>query len=170
MADQDFSDAGGGVFNASSAQECCELCYTQPTGLPEPCIAAVYTKSGQCYFKLGSNQPISKPGSGLSACITDRPSPKEHDVAYSFVNIFSIFDFLRSINMRPVIEVSFMPSLLAEDTSHTVFWYKGILSPPKSFDAWRDFMTAFANALVDRYGLEEVKQWVSAEDDVSDCI
>jgi hypothetical protein len=105
VADQDFSDPGGGVFNASSADECCQLCYTKPTGLPEPCIAAVYTKSGQCYFKLGSNHPVSKPGSGLSACVTDRPSPKENDVAYSFINIFSIFDFLRSINMRPVIEV-----------------------------------------------------------------
>jgi hypothetical protein len=105
VADQDFKDPGGGVFNASSAEECCQLCYNKPTGLPEPCVAAVYTKSGQCFFKLGANKPYSKPGSGLSACVTDRPSPVENDVAYSFINIFSIFDFLRSINMRPVIEV-----------------------------------------------------------------
>jgi hypothetical protein len=70
VADQDFSDPAGGVFNASSADECCQLCYTNS------CVAAVYTKSGQCYLKLSSNHPVSKPGSGLSACVTDRPSPK----------------------------------------------------------------------------------------------
>ena len=42
-------------------------------------------------------------------------------------------------------QVSFMPELLANDTTHTVFHYKGILSPPKSFSDWRDFMAAFAS-------------------------
>lgn len=32
---------------------------------------------------------------------------------YSFFNIDSIFDFLLSIDMRPMIEISFMPELLA---------------------------------------------------------
>ena len=70
-----------------------------------------------------------------------------------------MFDFLRSINMRPIIEVSFMPELLAAYTNLTVFHYKGILSPPKSFTDWRDFIEAFGTALIDRYGLDEVKQW-----------
>ena len=54
-----------------------------------------------------------------------------------------------------------MPELLAmaNQTDNTVFHYKGILSPPKSFQDWRDFMTAFGSALIDRYGLEEVQQW-----------
>eukprot|EP00729_Bicosta_minor_P019875 gene19875-29357_t len=54
-----------------------------------------------------------------------------------------------------------MPELLANITvdAPTVFHYKGILSPPKSFQDWQDFMTAFGSALLDRYGLEEVSQW-----------
>jgi hypothetical protein len=156
VPDQDLSDPGGGVFNASSEDECCQLCYSQPTGLPEPCVAAVFAH-GKCYFKLGASLP--RANKGVSSCVTDRPSPSTSDVAYSFTNIFTVFDFLRSINMRPVVEVSFMPSLLAEDTTHTVFWYKGLLSPPKRFAQWRDFMTALGRALVDRYGAAEVRKW-----------
>ena len=56
-------------------------------------------------------------------------------------------------------QVSFMPELLAEYTNRTVFHYKGILSPPKSFADWTDFIEAFGTALIDRYGLDEVKAW-----------
>lgn len=30
---------------------------------------------------------------------------------------------------------------------------------PKSFSDWRAFMVALSNALVDRYGLNEVEKW-----------
>ena len=156
VQDQDFRDPGANVVNASNKEECCQLCYTESTGLPQPCAAAVFA-GGRCYFKLGYEKPYMKPGSGVVACVTDRPSAKGY--MYSWSNIFTIFDFLRSINMRPIIEVSFMPELLASYTNKTVFHYKGILSPPKNFADWRDFMTAFGSALIERYGLAEVKQW-----------
>jgi hypothetical protein len=115
LADTDFSDGGGGIFNASTKEECCTLCYTKSTGLPQPCIASVWApwNGGQCYLKLGSNNPVVKSGSGIFGCVTDRKSPKSF--TYSFVNIFSVFDFLLSINMRPIVELGFMPSLLASD-------------------------------------------------------
>ena len=156
VEDQDFKDMGANVANASSKEECCTLCYTEPTGLPEPCVAAVFAH-GRCYFKIGDEKPVLKPGSGIVACVTDRTSAKSYE--YSWSNIFTVFDFLRSINMRPIIEVSFMPELLAEYTNRTVFHYKGILSPPKRFADWRDFMAAFGSALIERYGLAEVRQW-----------
>jgi hypothetical protein len=97
---QDFSDPGAGLFNATTKEECCELCYTRSTGLPQPCVAAVWGPwdGGTCYFKLGSNFPVQKNGTGIWSCITDRPSPRSY--SFSWVNIFSVFDFLRSINMR----------------------------------------------------------------------
>jgi beta-xylosidase len=156
VQDQDFRDAGANVVNASSKEQCCALCYTEPTGLPEPCVAAVFA-NGRCYFKIGDEKPYLKPESGVVACVTDRPSAKSYE--YSWSNIFTVFDFLRSIDMRPIIEVSFMPELLAEYTNRTVFHYKGILSPPKHFSEWRDFMTAFGTALTERYGTEEVAKW-----------
>ena len=161
VEDQDFRDPGANVVNASSKEQCCALCYTEPTGLPLPCVAAVFTPAdGRCYFKTGDEKPYLKPASGVVACVTDRPSPAgPKNYQYSWSNIFTVFDFLQSINMRPIIEVSFMPELLAEYTNRTVFHYKGILSPPKHFADWRDFMTAFGTALTERYGEKEVAQW-----------
>jgi hypothetical protein len=154
---QDYSDPAGPVINVSSTQECCDACYDVPTGLPEPCIAAVYTPEGQCYTKLNTARPQSKPNRNISACITSRTPPK--GFMYSFVNIFNVFDFLRSIDMRPVVELSFMPSLLASNPNMTGFWYRGGHSHPRDFGEWRDFMSSLTTALVGRYGLEEVKQW-----------
>jgi xylan 1,4-beta-xylosidase len=39
------------------------------------------------------------------------------------------------------------------------FWYKQIVAPPKDYGKWDDFIRAFAQHLVDRYGIEEVTQW-----------
>ena len=80
-------------------------------------------------------------------------------VKYSFVNIFNVFDFLLSIGVRPLVELSFMPSLLASDPSATVFWYRGGISPPSNYSKWSDLIRALATALRERYGAEEVRTW-----------
>ena len=69
----DFADMGANVVNATTKEECCSLCYTEPTGLPEPCVAAVFVPAtNQCYFKIGDANPVLKPSDGIYACITDR--------------------------------------------------------------------------------------------------
>jgi xylan 1,4-beta-xylosidase len=78
---------------------------------------------------------------------------------FSFVNIFRVFDFLLSIDMKPVVELSFMPSLLATDPTEVGFWYRGGHSPPKDFNEWRSLISELTTALIDRYGLAEIKSW-----------
>lgn len=79
-------------------------------------------------------------------------------IEYNFVNTDNIFDFLLSIGMKPFIEIGFMPSCLASGDT-TCFWYKGIVTPPKDYELWNDFISAFTSHCVERYGLDEVKQW-----------
>ena len=88
--DVDLSDPGGPVVNASDAAQCCNACYTVPTGLGEPCVAAVWAPwgGGQCYLKLSDSHPVKKNGSGVMACITDRKSPKGY--MWSFTQIFRV--------------------------------------------------------------------------------
>ena len=76
----------------------------------------------------------------------------------SFYNIDLIFDFLLSIGMKPFIEIGFMPEALASGTS-TVFHYKGNVTMPKDDEAWKNLIRLFAQHLIERYGLEEVRQW-----------
>uniref|UniRef100_A0A7S4MRI3 Glycosyl hydrolases family 39 N-terminal catalytic domain-containing protein n=1 Tax=Vannella robusta TaxID=1487602 RepID=A0A7S4MRI3_9EUKA len=76
----------------------------------------------------------------------------------SFFNVDSVYDFLLSINMKPYIEVSFMPELLASG-NQTVFHYNANITPPKDSSAWEYVITEFVKHLEERYGVDEVRQW-----------
>ncbi len=77
---------------------------------------------------------------------------------YSFFNADQIFDFLRSIDMQPLVELSFMPSGLSSG-SKTVFHYAGNVTAPRDYDAWATLIGKLAAHWVERYGLAEVSQW-----------
>ncbi|MDE4541144.1 beta-xylosidase [Thermoanaerobacterium sp. R66] len=85
-------------------------------------------------------------------------SKEDGKYIYSFFNIDSIFDFLLSIDMKPLVELSFMPEALASG-EETVFHYKGNITPPKDYKEWGNLIEALARHLVDRYGIEEVEKW-----------
>lgn len=82
----------------------------------------------------------------------------EESWTVSFTNIDSIYDFLLSINMKPFVELSFMPECL-KTKPYTVFHYKGYISRPKSYEVWDWFIETFIRHLYDRYGAGEVRQW-----------
>jgi xylan 1,4-beta-xylosidase len=76
----------------------------------------------------------------------------------SFFNADSIFDFLLSIGMRPFVELSFMPEALASGSS-TVFSYRANIAPPNDYAAWAGLIHRLAAHWIERYGVEEVRQW-----------
>jgi len=80
-------------------------------------------------------------------------------VRYEFGRLDAIYDRLLRLGLRPVVELSFMPSALARDPGQTVFSYRGVISPPTDWDQWRCLVTALATHLVSRYGIDEVAQW-----------
>ncbi|MBZ9764318.1 beta-xylosidase [Mesorhizobium sp. CA8] len=77
---------------------------------------------------------------------------------YSFFNADLIIDFLRSIGMRPFVELSFMPGVLASGDK-TVFHYRANVTPPKDYAQWAVLIRKLVGHWVDRYGLDEVRQW-----------
>ena len=80
-------------------------------------------------------------------------------LVFSFFNIDSIFDYLLKNGMKPFIELSFMPSVLASDITKTVMHYKGIVSLPKDMNEWNYFIETFVKHLIARYGKKEVESW-----------
>ena len=79
---------------------------------------------------------------------------------YNFAYVDGIYDGLLKNGVRPVVEISFMPKQLAFNPLDLhVFWYHPNVSPPKSWERWDAYMTAFAQELVNRYGIDEVAQW-----------
>jgi xylan 1,4-beta-xylosidase len=78
-----------------------------------------------------------------------------HSTTY---NVDSIFDFLLDIGMKPFIELSFMPKLLASGPK-TMFCYAGNVTPPADPAAWKQLVKDLMAHCVDRYGLAEVRTW-----------
>lgn len=76
----------------------------------------------------------------------------------SFTNIDNIFDFILSIGMKPFVELSFMPEVLASNNT-TIFHYKGNTSPPNDYTKWAWFIGEFVNHIIKRYGRAEVRSW-----------
>jgi xylan 1,4-beta-xylosidase len=77
---------------------------------------------------------------------------------YSFFNADQVFDFLLSIGMKPFVELSFMPRALASGKK-TVFNYEANVTPPRDYKQWSTLINRLVSHWVNRYGLEEVRQW-----------
>ena len=83
---------------------------------------------------------------------------KKGNSMYNWQYIDKVYDFLLSIGIRPFVELSFMPPDLASGTK-TVFWWKGNVTPPKSYEKWKDLITALVKHFEERYGKAEVDKW-----------
>ena len=77
---------------------------------------------------------------------------------YNFDKIDAVYDAILKTGMKPFVEISFMPQDLASG-SKTIFNWKANGSPPKDWDKWSDFITAFARNLEARFGRSEVRSW-----------
>jgi xylan 1,4-beta-xylosidase len=78
---------------------------------------------------------------------------------YNFSYVDQIYDGLLANAVRPFVEISFMPNKLAAKSALQAFWYKPNVSPPKDWSRWNALIAAFAQHLIERYGIDEVSQW-----------
>lgn len=78
---------------------------------------------------------------------------------YNFDLLDNVFDFLLSINLKPFVQLSFMPSALAAQKDKTTFYTNVITSPPKDVNKWNALVEKFLKHIIDRYGKREVERW-----------
>jgi xylan 1,4-beta-xylosidase len=79
---------------------------------------------------------------------------------FNFSYIDQIYDGLLANNIRPLVELSFMPKKLSSDPGALhAFWYRQNVAPPKDWGKWDQLIQAFAGHLIQRYGEDEVAQW-----------
>ena len=77
---------------------------------------------------------------------------------YNWQYIDKLYDAILSAGLRPFVELSFMPRDLASGTA-TVFWWKGNITPPKSYEKWSALIRNLALHFRERYGEDEVRKW-----------
>lgn len=77
---------------------------------------------------------------------------------YNFTYLDRIMDSYLENGIRPFLELGFMPEKL-KTGEQTVFYWKGNVTPPASYEKWAELVTATLNHLIERYGREEVATW-----------
>jgi xylan 1,4-beta-xylosidase len=70
-----------------------------------------------------------------------------------------IYDGLLASDVRPFVELSFMPSVLSSSQKPHPFWYRPLPHPPRSYEKWGVLIENFVRHLEDRYGADEVRRW-----------
>lgn len=75
-----------------------------------------------------------------------------------FGYIDKLFDFLLSVNIKPFVELGFMPIKIAT-VPNTTFWWKANGCPPTDYDKWHYLVNETVKHLTNRYGIDEVKTW-----------
>ena len=77
---------------------------------------------------------------------------------YNWQYIDKLYDYLLRVGLKPFVELAFMPHDLAS-SDKTVFWWRGNITPPKSYDKWGALAAALVRHFRERYGDAEVKTW-----------
>lgn len=79
-------------------------------------------------------------------------------VIYNFEYVDELFDFLLSVEVKPFLELGFMPEDLRSSDAQCFFW-KGNISPPTDYEAWAELVGRLITHCIDRYGIDEVRSW-----------
>jgi xylan 1,4-beta-xylosidase len=77
---------------------------------------------------------------------------------YNWQYIDKLYDYLLHVGLKPFVELAFMPHDLASGDK-TIFWWRGNITPPKSYDRWGELIANLVRHFRERYGDAEVKTW-----------
>lgn len=76
---------------------------------------------------------------------------------FSFVYIDMVLDYIMKLGIKPLIQLSYMPSCLAEKYN---FYDNGMnISFPKNDEIFLELIKEFTNHIIQRYGKSEVESW-----------
>lgn len=77
---------------------------------------------------------------------------------YNFTYVDRIIDSYLEHDIRPFLELGFMPDKL-KTGEQTIFHWKGNVTPPTSYEKWADLITNTLEHFIERYGRDEVITW-----------
>jgi xylan 1,4-beta-xylosidase len=83
---------------------------------------------------------------------------EDNSLGFRWHQVDKVYDALLGMGLKPFIELNPMPSALASGTQ-TIFDWKMNVTPPRDYAEWEQLVEALARHCVDRYGLDEVREW-----------
>ena len=79
---------------------------------------------------------------------------------FSWRALDEILDFLISAELKPFIEIGYMPGQMASKKQYAGWQYHPNVSFPKSIKLWEQLVRNFISHLIIRYGKEEIESWL----------
>lgn len=76
---------------------------------------------------------------------------------FNFVYLDVIFDFLMQQKIKPYIQLTYMPTLIAKHPYRRLF--NAVVSDPADIGEWCELVKATVNHLIERYSKDEVQSW-----------
>ncbi len=83
---------------------------------------------------------------------------EQNNIIYNWSYVDNLFDYLKKVNIKPFVELGFMPSELKK-SDETTFWWKSNVAQPRDINLWTDMVEEFIKHCINRYGLKEVESW-----------
>jgi xylan 1,4-beta-xylosidase len=83
---------------------------------------------------------------------------QRHTKRINWRNPFFIYDCLLALKINPIVGTYFMPWFLASGTD-TCYEIKTNITPPRDLKEWGNFIHDFISSIVDRYGIDTVRNW-----------
>ena len=84
---------------------------------------------------------------------------KEGNPIYNWQCVDEAYDRMLQANIRPLVELSFMPwDMACGDQS--LCWWRGNVTQPEDFEKWYRLVKEFTAHVTERYGEEEIRQWL----------
>ena len=124
--------------------------YPGTTGRPEN-LAQIKTAVDELGFRYVRFHDIFHDVYGTVRKIDDR-------FVYDFGGIDKLYDSLLARGIKPFVEIGFTPDAMTT-SKLTIFHWKGNTSHPQP-GPWSDLIDAFTRHLLQRYGAQEVHQWL----------
>lgn len=90
--------------------------------------------------------------------VNDKTKPENIRVEYNWTYLDMVMDSYKELNIRPFLELGFMPKAMASG-NQTIFYWKGNVTPPKEYSRWTALVQATLEHLISRYGRDEVVTW-----------
>ncbi|MEX0654638.1 MAG: hypothetical protein WD534_09095 [Phycisphaeraceae bacterium] len=88
----------------------------------------------------------------------DRMETIRDDGSFNFDKLLAGLDRLLAHGFKPFLELSHMPTALARDEK-AICHYRFGSAPPRDWQQWYALMEALMEALMQRYGADELRQW-----------
>lgn len=79
-------------------------------------------------------------------------------IRFNWEYVDMVFDEILALGVKPFVELSFTPKVMASG-ERTVFWWKANITPPKDCRLWSEMIESLIAHLIRRYGSDEVESW-----------